>query len=62
MLRQRSVIIDAEINVGLDGKIHGEVDVENVSPIISMISPIPGGGVRIITLVLGEEYDEKQER
>ena len=37
-----AVVVDVGIN-RIDGKIYGDVDFENVAPICSKISPVPGG-------------------
>jgi methylenetetrahydrofolate dehydrogenase (NADP+)/methenyltetrahydrofolate cyclohydrolase len=42
MVKKGAVVIDVGIN-RLDQKIVGDVDFENVSPIASLITPVPGG-------------------
>ena len=42
MVKDGAVVIDVGIN-RVDGKLVGDVDFENVEPIASMITPVPGG-------------------
>lgn len=42
MVKEKSTIIDVGIN-RIDGKLYGDVDFENVSPIVNYITPVPGG-------------------
>lgn len=42
MVTKGSVIIDVGIN-RIDGKLYGDVDYENVAPLTSYITPVPGG-------------------
>lgn len=43
MVKKGAVIIDVGINRGEDGKLCGDVDYENVAPLASAITPVPGG-------------------
>lgn len=43
MIRPGAVIIDVGINRGADGRLCGDVDYDNVAPIASAITPVPGG-------------------
>ena len=43
MVRPGAVIIDVGINRGEDGRLCGDVDYDNVAPIASAITPVPGG-------------------
>ena len=43
MVKPGAVIIDVGINRGEDGKLCGDVDYENVAPLASAITPVPGG-------------------
>ena len=45
-------MLDVGINQDETGKIHGDVDFEQVSPIVSAISPVPGGLGAVTTAVL----------
>ncbi len=46
------VVIDVGINVDGDGKLCGDVDFESVEPIVSAITPVPGGVGGVTTSVL----------
>lgn len=46
------VVIDVGINVDGDGKLCGDVDFEGVEPIVSAITPVPGGVGGVTTSVL----------
>ena len=53
MVKPGAVVIDVGINRKEDGKLCGDVDFEAVSPIASMITPVPGGvGPMTITMLL----------
>ena len=43
MVKPGAVVIDVAINRGEDGKLCGDVDFENVAPLASAITPVPGG-------------------
>lgn len=43
MVKEGAVVIDVGINRNSDGKLCGDVDFENVEPIASYITPVPGG-------------------
>ena len=43
MLKQNSVVIDVGIFKDENGKTRGDIDFENVAPVASYISPVPGG-------------------
>ncbi|MBR1671628.1 MAG: bifunctional 5,10-methylenetetrahydrofolate dehydrogenase/5,10-methenyltetrahydrofolate cyclohydrolase [Fretibacterium sp.] len=49
---ERSVIVDVGINMGRDGKLCGDVDFGEASPLVSMITPVPGGVGALTTSVL----------
>lgn len=53
MVKKGSVIIDVGINRDESGKICGDVDFDNVEPLCSYITPVPGGvgPVTVATLV-----------
>jgi methylenetetrahydrofolate dehydrogenase (NADP+)/methenyltetrahydrofolate cyclohydrolase len=48
----RSIVVDVGINVDENGKLCGDVDYEAVLPLVSMISPVPGGVGAVTTSVL----------
>ena len=53
MIKEGAVVIDVGINRLPDGKLCGDVDFDAVSPIASMITPVPGGvGPMTITMLL----------
>ncbi len=53
MVKENAVVIDVGINRKEDGKLCGDVDYEDVAPISSMITPVPGGvGPMTITMLL----------
>ena len=43
MVRPGAVIIDVGVHRGADGRLCGDVDYDNVAPIASAITPVPGG-------------------
>lgn len=43
MVKPGAVVIDVGINRNSEGKLCGDVDFENVAPIASAITPVPGG-------------------
>ncbi len=47
-----AVVIDVGINVGEDGKLCGDVDLEAIEDIGSMATPVPGGVGAVTTAVL----------
>ena len=53
MVRPGSVIVDVGINRLPDGKLVGDVDFDQVAPLASAITPVPGGvGPMTITMLL----------
>lgn len=53
MVKEGAVVIDVGINRGEDGKLYGDVKFDEVEPIASMITPVPGGvGPMTITMLL----------
>ncbi|MDR1650048.1 MAG: bifunctional 5,10-methylenetetrahydrofolate dehydrogenase/5,10-methenyltetrahydrofolate cyclohydrolase [Synergistaceae bacterium] len=51
---ESSIVVDVGINVDDDGKLCGDVDYDAVSPVVSMISPVPGGVGAVTTSVLAK--------
>jgi methylenetetrahydrofolate dehydrogenase (NADP+)/methenyltetrahydrofolate cyclohydrolase len=52
-IKEGAVIIDVGVNRGVDGKLYGDVDFENVKQHASIITPVPGGvGPMTITMLL----------
>lgn len=53
MIKPGAVVIDVGITRGDDGKICGDVDFENVAPIASAVTPVPGGiGPMTVTILV----------
>ena len=53
MVKEGCVVIDVGINRLDDGKLAGDVDFKSVEPIVSKITPVPGGvGPMTITMLL----------
>ncbi len=53
MVKEGAVVIDVGINRMPDGKLHGDVAFDEVEPIASAITPVPGGvGPMTITMLL----------
>ncbi len=46
------IVIDVGINVNKEGKMCGDVDFERVEPIVSAITPVPGGVGAVTTAML----------
>lgn len=52
MVKPGEVVIDVGIN-RVDGKLGGDVDCEPVTPVASMITPLPGGvGAMTVAMLL----------
>ncbi|NLL37497.1 MAG: bifunctional 5,10-methylene-tetrahydrofolate dehydrogenase/5,10-methylene-tetrahydrofolate cyclohydrolase [Fretibacterium sp.] len=51
---EHSIVADVGINVDPEGKLCGDVDFDAVSPIVRMISPVPGGVGAVTTSVLAK--------
>ncbi|NLY66718.1 MAG: bifunctional 5,10-methylenetetrahydrofolate dehydrogenase/5,10-methenyltetrahydrofolate cyclohydrolase [Tissierellia bacterium] len=49
---ENSVVIDVGVSEDEDGKISGDVDYEKVEPIVSKITPVPGGVGSVTTSIL----------
>jgi methylenetetrahydrofolate dehydrogenase (NADP+)/methenyltetrahydrofolate cyclohydrolase len=47
-----SIVIDVGVGMTEDGKLSGDVDYENVSEKVSMITPVPGGVGSVTTTIL----------
>ncbi|HZX46265.1 MAG TPA: tetrahydrofolate dehydrogenase/cyclohydrolase catalytic domain-containing protein [Clostridia bacterium] len=56
-----SIVLDVGINM-VDGKLKGDVDFERVAPLVSMISPVPGGVGAVTTSVLMENIVTAAEK
>ena len=52
-IKPGAVVIDVGVNRGTDGKLHGDVDFDNVRPLTSYITPVPKGvGPMTIAMLL----------
>lgn len=58
MVRPETVVIDVGINVDENGKLVGDVDYEAVEPIVSAITPVPGGVGGVTTAILAQHVVE----
>ncbi len=56
------VVIDVGINVGPDGKLCGDVDFQQVEPIVSAITPVPGGVGAVTTALLCKHLIQAAEK
>lgn len=54
MVPKGAIIIDVGINFDEDGKMCGDVDFDEVSPIASMITPVPGGVGAVTSTILAK--------
>lgn len=55
-------VLDVGINVGGDGKLRGDVDFDAVEPLVSAITPVPGGVGAVTTAVLCKHVIEAAEK
>lgn len=51
-VKEGQVVIDVGINVNDEGKLCGDVDYTAVEPIVSAITPVPGGVGSVTTSIL----------
>lgn len=56
------VVIDVGINVDENGKLCGDVDFAGVEPVVSAITPVPGGVGAVTTAVLAKHVIEAAEK
>lgn len=63
MIKENAVVIDVGINRNSEGKIVGDVDFENVEPIASYITPVPGGvGPMTIAMLMNNVIKAAKEQ
>lgn len=63
MIKENAVVIDVGINRNREGKIVGDVDFENVEPIASYITPVPGGvGPMTIAMLMNNVIKAAKEQ
>lgn len=56
-VKEGAVVIDVGMNRDANGKLIGDVDFDDVAPIASLITPVPGGvGPMTITMLLEQTY------
>ena len=55
------IVLDVGINVTPEGKLTGDVDFDTVEPIVSAITPVPGGVGSVTTAVLAKHVVEAAE-
>ena len=60
--KEGQTIIDVGINVNEEGKLCGDVDFDNVEPIVAGITPVPGGVGNVTTAVLAKHVIEAAEK
>ena len=60
--KEGQTIIDVGINVNEEGKLCGDVDYDNVEPIVAGITPVPGGVGNVTTAVLAKHVIEAAEK
>lgn len=52
-VKEGAVVIDVGMNRDEDGKLHGDVDFDEVKDVVSLITPVPGGvGPMTITMLM----------
>jgi methylenetetrahydrofolate dehydrogenase (NADP+)/methenyltetrahydrofolate cyclohydrolase len=54
-VKEGAVIVDVGISMGEDGKIHGDVQFEEVRDIAAMATPVPGGVGAVTTTILAQQ-------
>lgn len=53
-VRPGQTVVDVGVAMGKDGKIHGDVSFDEVAPIVSNVTPVPGGvGAVTSTILVG---------
>lgn len=63
MVKPGAVVVDVGINRNEEGKLCGDVDYENVEPLCSYITPVPGGvGPMTITMLMKNTLLAAEER
>ena len=57
-VKEGAVVIDVGMNRDENGKLCGDVDYEQVAPLASHITPVPGGvGPMTITMLMSQTYE-----
>jgi methylenetetrahydrofolate dehydrogenase (NADP+)/methenyltetrahydrofolate cyclohydrolase len=61
-VRKGQVLIDVGINVDDQGKLHGDVDLEDVESVVEAVTPVPGGVGSVTTSVLMRHVVDAAEK
>ena len=56
------IVVDVGIHVNLEGKLCGDVNFEDVEPVVEAITPVPGGVGSVTTAVLAKHVIEAAEK
>lgn len=59
---ENQVVIDVGINRNSEGKLCGDIDFENVSPIVNALTPVPGGVGTVTSTILVKHLVEAAEK
>ena len=61
-VRPGQVVIDVGINMDENGKLCGDVDFDAAEPVVSAITPVPGGVGAVTTSILAGHVVDAAER
>ena len=61
-VRPGQVVVDVGVNIGPDGVMHGDVAFHEVEPIVSAITPVPGGVGAVTSTVLARHVVQAASR
>ena len=62
MVSPGTVVIDVGVSMAEDGKLSGDADFDEVSQVVGMITPVPGGVGAVTTTILLAHTVEAAER
>lgn len=63
MVKKGAVVVDVGITRASNGKLVGDVDFEGVAPLVSAITPVPGGvGPMTIAMLLKNTWSSRKKR
>lgn len=51
-VRPGQIVVDVGVSLGKDGKMHGDVNFDAVSPVVDALTPVPGGVGSVTSTVL----------
>ena len=54
-VRDGAVVVDVGISMGEDGKLHGDVQFDEIRDIAAIATPVPGGVGAVTTTILAEQ-------